>query len=82
MEFFARGYGANNDPLRGYFLVFLVALAMTMVGNLDAVSTLLSNFFVAAYALINFSVFHATVTKQPGWRPSFKVGKSVELLCC
>ena len=26
----------------------------------------LSNFFVAAYALVNFSVFHATVTRQPG----------------
>ena len=41
-------------------------------GNLDIVGTLLSNFFVAAYALINFSVFHATITKSPGWRPSFK----------
>ena len=36
------------------------------------VSTLLSNFFVAAYALINFSVFHASITKSPGWRPAFK----------
>ncbi|QQP39998.1 Uncharacterized protein FKW44_013884 [Caligus rogercresseyi] len=40
--------------------------------ELDAVSSLLSNFFVAAYALINFSVFHASITKSPGWRPSFK----------
>jgi len=22
--------------------------------------------------LINFSVFHATITKSPGWRPAFK----------
>ena len=36
------------------------------------VSGLLSNFFVATYALINFSVFHASITKSPGWRPSFK----------
>ena len=42
------------------------------------VSSLLSNFFVAAYALINFSVFHASVTKSPGWRPAFKV-KYVDL---
>ena len=48
-------------------------LSLSLAGNLDAVSTLLSNFFVAAYALVNFSVFHATITKQPGWRPSFKV---------
>merc|ERR1712013_282215 len=36
------------------------------------VSSLLSNFFVAAYALVNFSVFHASITKSPGWRPAFK----------
>jgi hypothetical protein len=41
------------------------------------VATLLSNFFVAAYTLINFSVFHASITKSPGWRPSFKVGTVV-----
>jgi hypothetical protein len=30
------------------------------------VSSVLSNFYVAAYALINFSVFHASITKSPG----------------
>ena len=27
---------------------------------------------MAAYALINFSVFHASALNSPGWRPSFK----------
>ena len=36
-------------------------------------SALLSNFFVASYALMNFAVFHASITNTPGWRPSFKV---------
>ncbi|CAG0891817.1 unnamed protein product [Darwinula stevensoni] len=40
--------------------------------NLNAVAALVVNFFLAAYALINFSVFHASITKAPGWRPSFK----------
>ena len=71
--FFKTGYGANNDPFRGYFLVFLMSAGCILIAELDAVSTLLSNFFVAAYALINFSVFHASITKSPGWRPSFKV---------
>jgi len=69
---FAKGMGANNDPVRGYVVVFLVALGCIILGELNMVSTLLSNFFVAAYALINFSVFHASITKSPGWRPSFK----------
>jgi len=72
IEFFAPGFGANNDPVRGYILVFLISLGCILIGELNMVSSLLSNFFVAAYALINLSVFHASITKSPGWRPSFK----------
>merc|ERR1719431_2386957 len=72
IEFFAPGWGANNDPVRGYVLVFIIALGCILVAELNLVSSLLSNFFVAAYALINFSVFHASITKSPGWRPAFK----------
>jgi len=72
IEFFAPGFGANNDPVRGYVLVFFISLGCILIGELNMVSGLLSNFFVAAYALINFSVFHASITKSPGWRPSFK----------
>ncbi len=69
---FAEGWGANNDPVRGYILVFLISLVCILIGDLNVVSSLLSNFFVAAYALINFSVFHASITNSPGWRPSFQ----------
>ena len=69
---FGEGWGANNDPFRGYILVFLLALVCVLIGDLNVVSSLLSNFFVAAYALVNFSVFHASILNSPGWRPSFK----------
>ncbi len=69
---FAEGYGANNDPIKGYILVFIISLVCILIGDLNIVSSLLSNFFVAAYALINFSVFHSSITNSPGWRPSFK----------
>ena len=72
IESFSNGYGANNDPVKGYILVFAIAFLCIVIGDLNVVSGLLSNFFVAAYALINFSVFHADITKSPGWRPSFK----------
>ena len=32
----------------------------------------MSNFFVASFALINFAVFHASITKAPNWRPTFR----------
>ncbi|KAG8238092.1 hypothetical protein J437_LFUL012199 [Ladona fulva] len=40
--------------------------------QLNAIAPLLSNFFLAAYALINFSVFHASISRSPGWRPAFR----------
>ncbi len=81
IDSFAQGYGRNNDPIKGYILVFIIALICILIGDLNIVSSLLSNFFVAAYALINFSVFHSSITNSPGWRPSFKYyNKWVSLL--
>jgi len=72
VNFFAFGYTANNDPYRGYILVFVVAFAFTMWAGLNIVSVIASNFFLAAYALMNLSCFHSSITKAPSWRPSYK----------
>ncbi|PSN39492.1 Bumetanide-sensitive sodium-(potassium)-chloride cotransporter [Blattella germanica] len=70
--FFSKGHGANNDPVRGYVLVFIISFGCILIAQLNAIAPLLSNFFLAAYALINFSVFHASISKSPGWRPAFR----------
>lgn len=44
-----------------------------LIGELNLIAPLISNFFLAAYALINFSTFHASLAKPLGWRPTFKV---------
>jgi solute carrier family 12 sodium/potassium/chloride transporter 2 len=72
IEFFAKGHGANNDPFRGYILVFVIAFGCLMIGSLNTIGKVASNFFLAAYALMNLSVFHSSMTRSPGWRPSFK----------
>ncbi|XP_028166446.1 bumetanide-sensitive sodium-(potassium)-chloride cotransporter-like [Ostrinia furnacalis] len=73
LEFFAKGYGANNEPVRGYALTFLIATAFILMGGLNQIAPLISNFFLAAYALINFSTFHASLAKPVGWRPTFRL---------
>ncbi|XP_026741334.1 bumetanide-sensitive sodium-(potassium)-chloride cotransporter [Trichoplusia ni] len=72
LEFFAKGYGANNEPVRGYVLTFVIAVAFILMGGLNQIAPLISNFFLAAYALINFSTFHASLAKPVGWRPTFR----------
>ncbi|KAF9419898.1 hypothetical protein HW555_003731 [Spodoptera exigua] len=72
LEFFAKGYGPNNEPVRGYVLTFVIAVAFILMGGLNQIAPLISNFFLAAYALINFSTFHASLAKPVGWRPTFR----------
>ncbi|XP_076003631.1 solute carrier family 12 member 2-like isoform X2 [Genypterus blacodes] len=84
---FAKGYGKNNEPLRGYVLTFGIGLAFILIAELNIIAPIISNFFLASYALINFSVFHASLANSPGWRPSFKyynmwVSLVGAILCC
>ncbi|XP_016360656.1 solute carrier family 12 member 3-like [Sinocyclocheilus anshuiensis] len=69
--FFGKGYGKNNEPLRGYSLMFCIAMAFILIGDLNTIAPLISNFFLCSYGLINFSTFHASVTQSPGWRPEY-----------
>lgn len=69
---FGKGYGINNEPRRGYFLTFAIAFACCLLGELNAIAPIISNFFLAAYCLINFSCFHASFSKSTGFRPGFK----------
>uniref|UniRef100_A0A674BNY3 Solute carrier family 12 member 2 n=1 Tax=Salmo trutta TaxID=8032 RepID=A0A674BNY3_SALTR len=87
LHVFAKGYGKNNEPLRGYVLTFCIGLAFILIAELNVIAPIISNFFLASYALINFSVFHASLANSPGWRPSFKyfnkwVSLAGAVLCC
>ena len=33
LHIFAKGYGGNNDPYRGYLLVFLISVGCIMIGE-------------------------------------------------
>uniref|UniRef100_A0A3B4T734 Solute carrier family 12 member 10, tandem duplicate 1 n=1 Tax=Seriola dumerili TaxID=41447 RepID=A0A3B4T734_SERDU len=68
---FGKGYGKNDEPLRAYILCYVIAVAFILIGELNIIASLISNFFLCSYCLINFSCFHASITNSPGWRPSF-----------
>ncbi|XP_030622619.1 solute carrier family 12 member 1 isoform X2 [Chanos chanos] len=72
LYFFAKGYGKNDEPIRGYVLTFIIAVAFILIAQLNVIAPIISNFFLASYALINFSCFHASYAKSPGWRPGYK----------
>lgn len=77
--FFSKGYGKTSEPYRGYVLTFIISSIFLLIADLNAVAPLISNFYLAAYALINFCTFHAAFVKPLGWRPSFRVSFSMSL---
>ncbi|UYV72588.1 SLC12A1 [Cordylochernes scorpioides] len=62
---FGRGYGQNDEPRKGYLVAFVIALLFCGIGQLNHIAPIISNFFLAAYCLINFSTFHASYAKSP-----------------
>ncbi|KAM8893684.1 solute carrier family 12 member 1 isoform 2-T2 [Spinachia spinachia] len=87
LHYFAKGYGKNNEPIRGYVLTFIISVGFILVGDLNIIAPIISNFFLASYALINFSCFHASYAMSPGWRPAYKfynmwLSLAGAVLCC
>ena len=61
----------DQEPRRAYALTFAIALGFILIGELNLIAPVISNFFLASYCLINYSCFSASLAKSPGWRPSF-----------
>ncbi|KAL7676435.1 hypothetical protein ACOME3_002687 [Neoechinorhynchus agilis] len=85
-RFFAHGSKANDDPRRLYIVNFILSLSLVMIGKLDAVAHLVTNFTLVGYAFINFACFYASYSKSAGWRPRFRyynhyVALSTAIIC-
>jgi len=71
-NYFGAGRGTNNEPVRAYVLTFLITCGCCLIGKLDVIAPLISNFFMISYAFTNYACFASSMAKYPGWRPSFK----------
>ncbi|XP_076356128.1 solute carrier family 12 member 2-like isoform X2 [Tachypleus tridentatus] len=72
IHFFEKGYGETNDPRRAAVLTVIISILFTVIGELNVIAPIISNFFMANYCLLNFSCFHVSYIKSPGFRPGFK----------
>ncbi|XP_050563105.1 bumetanide-sensitive sodium-(potassium)-chloride cotransporter isoform X2 [Spodoptera frugiperda] len=70
--FFSKRYGPHGEPYRGYVLTFFVSLCFLLIADLNTIAPLITNFYLASYALINFCTFHAAFFKPISWRPRFR----------
>lgn len=61
----------SPEPVRGYFLTFVIACACVLIGELNFIAPIISQFFLLSYALVNYACVAASLSKAPGWRPKF-----------
>ena len=72
LGFFAVGHGPTGNPRRGVVLAGLIAFATIALGNLNAIASLVSMFFLMSYGLLNYATFFEAQANSPSFRPRFR----------
>ncbi len=78
-KIFGIGKGDNNEPVNALFLVFIIAEAGILIGELDVIARVVSMFYLTAYGFINISYFLESWA-NPDFQPTFKIKRWIGLL--
>ncbi|MDV7187593.1 amino acid permease [Lutibacter sp. TH_r2] len=78
-KIFRKGKGANNEPVNALLLVFIIAEAGILIGELDVIARIVSMFYLTAYGFINISFFLESWA-NPDFQPTFKIKSWIGLL--
>ncbi|WP_298504985.1 amino acid permease [uncultured Maribacter sp.] len=78
-KIFGKGRGDNNEPVHALFLVFIIAEAGILIGELDVIARVVSMFYLTAYGFINISYFLESWA-NPDFQPTFKIKRWIGLL--
>ncbi len=57
-----------------------IALFAVFLGNLNTVATVVTMFFLTVYGVVNITAALETVSKEPSWRPKFKIPWVISLI--
>jgi amino acid transporter len=78
-KIFSKGKGPNNEPVNALFMVFIIAEAGILIGELDVIARVVSMFYLTAYGFINISYFLESWA-NPDFQPTFKIKRWIGLL--
>jgi amino acid transporter len=78
-KIFRKGKGVNKEPVNALLMVFFIAEAGVLIGELDVIARVVSMFYLTAYGFINISFFLESWA-NPDFQPSFRVKRWIGLL--
>jgi hypothetical protein len=70
----------NNEPRNALIFTAVLIFVALFFGNLDALATLITMFFLITYGMLNLVVFIQQSMQIISFRPSFKIPRFVSLL--
>ena len=71
-SFLAQGSKEGNEPRVATVVSFIIAAAGLLVGDLNAIASILSMFFLTSYGALNLVSGLEGLLANPSWRPTFK----------
>lgn len=72
-RFLAKGSKESNDPQRATVVSFIVAAFGLLLGDLNAIASVLSMFFLTSYGALNLVAGLEGLIDNPSWRPTFRI---------
>lgn len=71
-RFFAEGESSTAEPRRAMVLTFAIALACIWLGDLNALASVVTMFFLLSYGAVNYATFLEGFSRNPSFRPRFR----------
>jgi len=68
-----RRKGDRSEPVFGLLVTLILALGAVFLGNLNAVATVVTMFFLSVYGIINLVAALEKLSGNPSWRPRVDV---------
>jgi len=72
IESFAEGAGPTNNPRRALGLSVIIAAVAIAAGDINAIAPVISMFFLATYAIINYASYYEITARGTAFRPRFR----------
>jgi len=71
--------GKKQEPLVGMGVTLFIALIAVFLGDLNAVSVVVTMFFLTVYGTTNLVATLEALSRNPSWRPTVKIPWSISL---
>ena len=71
---------ASHEPRNAILLTFAIIIVSLLLGDLNALATIITLFFLITYGMLNLVVFIQQSMKIISFRPTFKISRSIPLI--